>query len=36
MKFELDITPLRLREIIEDLKSGKYIYYSEMEKKLNL
>ena len=31
MKFELDITPLRLREIIEDLKSGKYIYYSEME-----
>lgn len=31
MKFELDITPLKLRAIIEDLSSGKYIYHSEME-----
>lgn len=30
-KFELDITPLRLREIILELSSDKYIYHSEME-----
>lgn len=33
-KFELDITPLRLREIIVNLESGKYIYQSEMEHNL--
>lgn len=30
-KYELDITPLKLREVIVNLKSGKYIYHSEME-----
>ena len=30
-KFELDVTPVRLREIITELSSGKYIYHSEME-----
>ena len=35
LKFELSITPLRLREIIVDLQSGKYIYNSEMESYYN-
>ena len=30
-KFELDVTPVRLREIITELSSGKHIYHSEME-----
>lgn len=30
-KSELDVTPLKLREIITELSSGKYIYHSEME-----
>jgi len=31
LKFELDNTPLKLREIIVTLSSNKYIYHSEME-----